>query len=118
MPRLRQPHDENIAAANLAAAMTLVNAGIPIFPASVAQNGDGKWQKKPIGTDWQSRASADGEQVRQWWENAAAIVPGIELGRAGLVVIDADRHGGPDGVAALAALAGEQIDWPVHPIVL
>src|SRR5262249_42082320 len=42
----------------------------------------------------------------------------LELGRASLVVIDADRHGGPDGVAALGALAAEQVEWPLHPIVL
>ena len=34
------------------------------------------------------------------------------------VVIDADRHGGPDGVTALAALVNEYKHWPDHPTVL
>src|SRR5215510_14764187 len=118
MPCLPKPHDKKIAAANLAAAMTLVAAGIPIFPASVVQDGNGKWQKKPVGANWQTRATLDREQGQRWWSDGAPIVPGLELGRAGLVVIDADRHGGPDGVAALAALAFEQADWPPHPIIL
>src|SRR5262245_27830706 len=118
MPCLREPNDNKIVAANLAAALALVAARIPIFPASVVQDYDGKWQKKPVGANWQTRATVDAEQVQTWWRNGAPIVPGLELGRAGLVVIDADRHGGPDGVAALTALAAEQAEWPPHPIVL
>jgi RecA-family ATPase len=118
MPRPRQPHDESITAANLAAAIALATAGLAIFPASVWQNSEEKWQKRPVGAEWQTRATANTEQVRAWWSNGAPIVPGIELGRANLIVIDADRHGGPDGVAALTALAADQVEWPVHPIVL
>ena len=43
-------------------------------------------------------------------------IPGIELHRAGLVVIDPDRHhDGPDGVAAFAALEAENGGIPAHP---
>lgn len=50
--------------------------------------------------------------IARGWREFPDAVAGIDLDRAGLVVLDADRHGGPDGVAALAAFA-----LPPHPIV-
>jgi Bifunctional DNA primase/polymerase, N-terminal len=68
----------------------------------------------PCIKDWPNRASTDPAVVIEWFD---IVFPyafvGIELDRAGLVVVDADRHGGPDGVAALAELG----DFPSHPII-
>src|SRR5262245_16741379 len=84
---------------NLSVALELVAAGLPVFPATEA--------KRPLVPRWQERATLDTAQIRQWWNQWPDAIPGIELGRAGLVVIDEDRHGGPDGVAAMAELAAQ-----------
>jgi hypothetical protein len=106
-----------ISSSNLAEALALASAGLPIFPARVYQKGrSDKWQKQPLVNQWQKVATTDAEQIRKWWRGHPAAVPGIELGRAGVLVIDADRHGGPDGVAALAALAAEHGGLPGGPI--
>ena len=87
----------DIEARNLQAALDLAVTGIPIFPARLKWE-EGKWRKRPIISGWQA-VSADPERVRGWWRMHPEAVPGIPLGRPGLVVIDADRHpGAPDGV--------------------
>jgi hypothetical protein len=98
-------------------ALRLAGAGIPIFPATLAWNErDGKFDKKPAITDWQTLASTEPEQIQAWWRILPAAVPGIELGRAGLIVIDVDRHAGaPDGVAAFRTFAAGH-DLPACPI--
>jgi hypothetical protein len=117
---LAPPHiDEEIQAANLAVALDLAAAGIPIFPARVFKNGQSdKWQKSPLVKRWQKTATTDRALIVAWFGRNRDAVPGIELGKAGLVVIDADRHGGPDGVAALHALATENGGLPVGPITM
>ena len=104
--------------ANLAVALDLARAGLPIFPAEVVQNnGSGKWQKRPLIKDWQRLATTDVAQIEERWRQFPNAVAGIELGRAGLVVIDADRHdGGADGVTALRELANGK-DFPPGPAV-
>ncbi|BBE74572.1 DUF3987 domain-containing protein [Oharaeibacter diazotrophicus] len=102
---------------NLAAALRHAEAGIPVFPALVSP-GETSWNKRPAIAGWQAGASIDPERIRAWWRQFPHALPGIELGRAGLVVIDADRHGdGPDGIAALAELAALHGGLPVGPIV-
>src|SRR5262245_37556461 len=102
---------------NLDAALSLADAGLFVFPANVSlPNGSEKWVKKPWIVGWQNNASTDPSQIRQWWLTYPHAVPGIELGRSGLVVLDGDRHGGPDGVTALNELLG--VDTPRHPISL
>jgi Bifunctional DNA primase/polymerase, N-terminal len=73
-----------------------------------------KWRKEPLIRDWRNRATIDPVMVRGWWRQWPSAVPGIVLGRNGLVVVDADRHGGPDGPARMAELA-ERL--PRHPVV-
>jgi Bifunctional DNA primase/polymerase, N-terminal len=99
---------------NLAVALELVKAGLPIFPARVYWQ-DGRWRKKPIIRGWQL-GSTDPERIRGWWRAYPKAVPGIALGRAGLVVADADRHGGPDGVAAFDKLVAEHGGLPIGPL--
>jgi bifunctional DNA primase/polymerase-like protein/uncharacterized protein DUF5906/primase-like protein len=106
-----------IPAANLAVARNLAAAGIAVFPALVFWDSQtGKWKKKPLVKHWQKAATTDRKQIETWWKMYPGAVPGIELGRAGLIVIDADRHGGPDGVAALDALTMEHNGLPVGPV--
>ena len=99
---------------NLRIALELAGAGIPIFPARVHLD-DSKWKKVPYIKGWQQAATTDPQQIRNWWRQYPDAVPGIELGRAGLVVIDADRHGGPDGVAAFEQMV---VDYglPAGPV--
>jgi hypothetical protein len=113
LPHIVRKSVADIHASNLQTALELAGAGVPIFPARVDWE-DGKWKKKPIITGWQL-GSADPERVRAWWRQHPDAVPGIALGRADLVVIDADRHGGPDGVAAFEQLAVDH-GLPVGPV--
>jgi RecA-family ATPase len=101
---------------NLAAALALARAGIPIFPALILKRNTG-WMKKPAINDWQERASTDETQIRRWFVKFPQAVPGIELGRAGLLVLDPDRHGdwAPDGIEAFAQLAADIGGLPEHP---
>jgi hypothetical protein len=98
----------DISKINLQVALDHAAAGIPMFPAKAFPKNDGTWGKKPSFTDWQKLATTDEAQIRQWWGAHPDAIPGIELSGADLVVIDGDRHGGPDGVAALAEIMTEE----------
>src|SRR5262249_33542525 len=51
------------------------------------------------------KATTEEKQIRQWWDSYPAALPAIGVGRAGLVVIDCDRHpGGNDGIKAFNSL--------------
>jgi hypothetical protein len=67
-------------------------AGISVFPVRVIQGPDGRWKKRPAIKGWKDAATTDPDQIRKWWREFPEAVPGLELGRVGLVVIDADRH--------------------------
>ena len=101
---------------NLRAALSLAAAEIPIFPVTVLRDATGKWKKKPAIKAWQNVTSCDPDQIRRWWAEFPDAVPGIELGQAGLVVIDADRHDdGADGVAAFNGLMAGYDGQGPHP---
>jgi hypothetical protein len=103
------------AAENLAAALDIAADGIPIFPARVDFNKQtNRWDKRPRVKNWQANATTNQEQIRNWWRDFPDALPGIELGRAGCVVIDADRHGGPDGVALFGELVAANGGLPAH----
>jgi hypothetical protein len=102
---------------NLEVALALAKARLPIFPAKVTFNAKkGKWDKEPLVKGWQQQASSDEKKLREWWRTWPEAVPGIELGRAGLIMIDTDRHGRDDGVANFAELVAEHRPLPDHPI--
>jgi Protein of unknown function (DUF3987)/Bifunctional DNA primase/polymerase, N-terminal/Primase C terminal 2 (PriCT-2) len=102
---------------NLDIALAFAKAGLPVFPAKVTFNEKKqKWDKAPCIKGWQQEASTDEQRIRGWWRALSDAVPGLELGRAGLTVIDTDRHGGEDGVAAFASLVNEHVPLPAHPI--
>jgi hypothetical protein len=105
-------------AINLEIAVELATVGLPILPAGVFWNqNSARWRKQPLVNQWQKVATCDPLQIREWWRAHPAAVPGIELGRAGLLVIDADRHGGADGVAAFQALACKH-GLPAGPVTV
>src|SRR5262249_37036276 len=61
--------------------------------------------KRPLLAGWQEKASTEEEQIRKWWDSHPTALPAIVIGRAGLAVIDCDRHpGGNDGIKAFNAL--------------
>ena len=96
----------------LEVALQHASAGLPVFPAAVFWNGR-KWGKVPL-IQWRIGASTNTETIEAWWRRFSDALPGLELGRAGLVVIDADRHHVDcDGVAAFSQLG----PMPPHPIV-
>ena len=101
---------------NRNAALALAAAGLPIFPAGVSKKTEGEgWNKKPLIGGWKDKASTDPAVIEHWWRVNPHAVPAIELGSSNLVVLDGDRHGGPDGVTALnETLAGT----PRHPVSL
>src|SRR5262245_43602660 len=95
---------------NLTAALNLAAAGLPVFPAGP--------DKRPLLAGWQEKATTEEEQLRRWWDTHPAAVPAIVVGRAGLIVIDCDRHtGGNDGIEAfnrlLSANHGKLADVPI-----
>jgi hypothetical protein len=85
-------------------ALRLAEAGIAIFPCSP--------DKKPL-VKWREFSSSDADAVAQWWSQYPNALPGIDLEKCDLVVLDGDRHGGPDGRAALRELLQAQPDY--HP---
>jgi hypothetical protein len=109
----RQAHGHR--QANLDAALRLAAAGIPVFPVKMVQNGVGEWNKPPLVKDWQRVATTDPVQIKHWWDEFPDAVPGIELEHAGLVVVDTDRHGGPDGIAAMRKLVADHGNLPDGP---
>jgi uncharacterized protein DUF3987/bifunctional DNA primase/polymerase-like protein len=82
---------------NLTAALTLAAAGLPVFPAGP--------DKRPLLVGWQEKATSDLKQISRWWQDHPEALPAVFVGRAGLVVIDCDRHpGGKDGILAFKQL--------------
>lgn len=100
--------------ANLAVALRFAAMGVPVFPC----HSEGKKAKAPRLKGWQDAASTDEAAVRAWWLAWPDSLVGLHLAAAGLMAIDADRHGGPDGVAAWDALAAANgIDPAAFPAV-
>jgi hypothetical protein len=76
-------------------ALALAQADIAVFPCSP--------DKKPL-VKWRNVGSCDVQVVADLWSAHPGALPGIDLGKADLVVLDGDRHGGPDGRLALRQL--------------
>ncbi len=94
---------------NLTAALRLASKGIAVFPC--------KPDKTPCdGVRWRSEATTDPRRIEAWWRRWPDAVPAYEPGKHGQLVIDCDRHGGPDGVAIFEAMARDHgddpRDWP------
>ena len=93
-------------------ALAFAESGIRIIPVRLFREGD-RWRKRPHITEWRKRASNDPKVIAEWWREFPDAAVGIVLEHYGRVVVDCDRHGGSDGVAAFRALG----DFPPHPVV-
>jgi len=96
---------------NLDVARTRAGAGMFVFPALVCWNEQTKkLDKKPAITGWRDAATTEPAHLLNWWNEFPNAVPGIELGRSRLFVVDLDRHpGGADGVAAFRVLRRDNV---------
>jgi Bifunctional DNA primase/polymerase, N-terminal/Family of unknown function (DUF5906) len=82
---------------NYDCAIRLATAGLAVFPLRAND-------RHPLVT-WSSESTADTATVTRWWQQYPHAVPGLDLGKCGLVVLDGDRHDPKvDGVAALRLL--------------
>lgn len=92
----------------LALAVRYAEAGVKIYPVFIrGLKPDGK-KDVHVPVRWATDATDDLEQVRAWWDGqyrGAGI--GIDMGRSGLAVADADVKDGVDGIARLRAELGE-----------
>lgn len=77
---------------NLDVALQLAAAGLAVFPTDQ--------RKRPAIPDWDANSTTDATIIRRWWRIRPGALAAIDLRKSDLFVVDADRHGGPDGVAA------------------
>jgi hypothetical protein len=91
--------------------MALADAGLAVMPVELYRDGE-RWRKVPCIKNWEAGATTDPTRIARWWGHWPLAVPGVPLGRCGRVVVDCDRHGGVDGVAAFAELG----PFPPHPV--
>src|SRR5262249_9276746 len=88
-------------------ALRLAAAGLAIFPCSD--------DKKPL-IKWREFSSCDPEAIALWWARFPGALPAIDLAKSDLLVLDGDRHGGPDGRTALRELLHQQnFDYRAAP---
>src|SRR5690606_25078492 len=96
-------------------AADLAAAGFSVFPC----HSGGDQAKRPMpGVFWRSQSTSDRTKVAGWWKRWPDAAIGLDLAKSGLIVIDADRHGEDDGVAAIAELMHQhQFDPNDAPVV-
>jgi hypothetical protein len=96
MPDSRHP--------NVETALRLAERGYSVFPC----RGRGDRAKCPMpAIQWRAASTHDICRVSDWWRHWPDAAPGLDLAKSGLIVIDADRHGGPDGVLALGDMMAD-----------
>src|SRR5215831_2935036 len=83
---------------NLQVALELQQAGLFIFVAGP--------DKKPR-VKWRDVSTTDPDQIKAWFKRWPDAIPAIDLAKSGHIILDGDRHGGPDGVAAAEHLFAE-----------
>lgn len=97
----------------LSAALSYAAQGLKVYPVFIrGLKPDGKKDVHvPVG--WKTAATDDLEQVRAWWDGqyrGAGI--GVDMGRSGLAVADADVKDGVDGVGRLLSEVHEAAGVP------
>lgn len=98
---------------NFDAAMELAARGFAVFPCEEA--GQARKRPKP-GVKWRDVSVAGRTHASALWSVHEQAVPGIDLAKAGLLVIDCDRKpGGPDGVVAFTALC-DAVGYDLSPV--
>ena len=83
---------------NLQVALKWQQAGLSIFVVGP--------DKKPR-VKWRDVSTTDPDQIKEWFKQWPDALPAIDLAKSGLIILDGDRHGGPDGVAAAEQLFAE-----------
>jgi hypothetical protein len=76
---------------NLNAALAHASAGYAVFPCDL--------DKKPR-VKWSNESTTDTASIRRWWMRWPESLVGLDLAKSNMLVVDCDRHGGPDGVEA------------------
>jgi hypothetical protein len=100
-------------------ALAFAAAGFPDFPVDVFWDDERKrWRKLPCIKEWERRATTNPTLIKMWWNKWPCAMPGIPPGRINKVVVDADRHGGSDGVELFHELDRERGPFPPHPVVV
>ena len=109
--------DWKLWAHNHKVASLMAGRGIAVFPCHEVDDGEHR-AKAPRSKGGFLAATRDPVQIAEWWGQWPGALVGMNLAGAGLIAVDLDRHGGPDGVAEwqpLAALYG--FDVALHPRV-
>ena len=89
---------------NLDVALASAAAGFPVFPCRPVAEGEFT-AKSPRVSGGHRAGTTDEAVIRAWWNRWPDSLVGLGLAEAGIMAIDADRHGGPDGVAAWETIA-------------
>ena len=92
---------------NLDVAIAYARIGLPVFPCDArphAKRPDSP-SKRPLLNGGFKDACCDEDLIREWWRQWPDALVGLACGASNLVVVDCDRHGGPDGVAEFERLA-------------
>lgn len=84
---------------NLQIALKWAAAGASVFPVEITVS-ETKIDKVPR-VKWRALSTTNPETIKDWWKQWPDSAPGIDLAKVDVVVLDGDRHGGPDGVAGL-----------------
>ena len=87
--------------ANYGAAIGLAINGLAIFPVNAL--GSPKVVKTPY-VEWTERSTWDLMEVCEHWAKHPGAAPALDCGKSDLVILDADRKHGIDGVAEWKAL--------------
>jgi hypothetical protein len=91
---------------NLDVALDLARAGAFVFPCQ----SEGPNRKQPCkGVYWRNVSTRDEHEIRRLWSQHPDAVPGIDLAKSGLLVIDCDRKLN-NGLAWLQDHAGRHDD--------
>lgn len=102
---------------NLGVALASAAAGFPVFPCHAVAEGEFS-AKSPRVAGGHRAGTTDEAAIRAWWARWPDSLVGLGLAEAGVMAIDADRHGGPDGVAAWSELAAASgFDPAAYPTV-
>lgn len=102
---------------NLDVALASAADGFPVFPCRPIAEGEFT-AKSPRVSGGHRAGTTDVAVIRAWWARWPDSLVGLGLAEAGVMAIDADRHGGPDGVAAWDALAAASgFDPAAYPAV-
>ena len=109
MPLLPNVFDaaSHAALSNLDVALEIADRGHFVFPCY----SHGPEAKRPHkGVPWRQASSNSPDRIRQWWDRWPDAVPGLDLAKSGILVIDLDGEFGFDDWAEISA--GREPDVP------